>query len=96
MSISLLDGTGTPITGYEDLADWNVDLLGINAAIYPTIKVKVDVTSELNNTTPVLDKLTIKWMDKMTWRDQFYGDARDLKSRIASSKRTQGCGYREN
>ena len=76
MTLSVLDGTNNPIPGYEDLSDWNVDLINLDAAIYPTIKVKVDVTSELNNTTPVLDKLTIKWMDKMTWRDQFYGDAR--------------------
>jgi len=76
MAISVLDGAGTPITGYEDLADWNIDLLGINAGIYPTIRVKVDIRSELNNTTPILEKLTIKWMDKWAWRDQFYGDAR--------------------
>jgi hypothetical protein len=76
MSVTVLDDTSTPIAGFEKLPDWNVDLLTIDRSRYGTIKIKVDVTSELNNTTPVLNKLTVKWMDKMTWRDQFYGDAR--------------------
>jgi uncharacterized membrane protein len=76
MSVTVLDDTESPIPGYEALPDWNVDLLNIDRSRFSTIKVRVDVTSELNNTTPILDKLTIKWMDKMTWRDQFYGNAR--------------------
>jgi uncharacterized membrane protein len=79
MKVSVLDNSEAPIAGYEDLLDWNVDLININKDVHSTIKIKVDVTSELNNTTPVLEKLTVKWMDKMTWRDQFYGNARSAR-----------------
>jgi len=71
----MVRGRRSPDT-YEDLTEWNIDLLSINRDLYSTIKVKVDITSEFNNTTPILDMLTIKWMDKWAWRDQFYGDAR--------------------
>jgi hypothetical protein len=76
MRISILDDSDTKIDGYADLEEWNVDIIDIDPDVHDTIKVRVDLTSEFNNTTPVLDLLTVKWMDRNTWRDQFYGDAR--------------------
>jgi hypothetical protein len=74
MTLSVLDGaSGDPITGYEDLTDWNVDLTGIDPDTYWTLQVQVTITSEFNHTTPILDRLLIKWMDNRVWRDEFYG-----------------------
>jgi hypothetical protein len=87
MTISVLDVNMNPIPGYEDRPDWNLDLSPITHD--NTIRVAVTITSEFNNTTPVLNSLMVKWMDKMTWREEFYGDAkvqRILNMDIADSK----------
>ncbi len=77
MTLSVLDpDTGDPITGFEDLTDWNVDLSSIDTtspSAHRTIQVEVTLASEFNNTTPVLNRLLIKWMDRRAWRDEFYG-----------------------
>ncbi|UCC93325.1 MAG: VCBS repeat-containing protein, partial [Thermoplasmata archaeon] len=72
--VSILDGQGRPIMGYQGLESMNVDLSGITGT--KTISVQVTLTSEFNWTTPVLDSLTVKWMDLRTWRDEFYGMAK--------------------
>jgi hypothetical protein len=74
--ITVMDGTGKLIPGYRNLDRWNVDLSDIDRLTYSSIKIRVNIISEFNHTTPILDKLTVKWIDKMTWRDQFYGDVR--------------------
>ena len=77
LSVSVLDNADPkpqPISGYKDLAAWDVDLSGLTG--YPIIHVKVDITSEFNWTTPVLDRMFIKWMDRGTWREEFFGGAK--------------------
>jgi hypothetical protein len=76
VTLSVLDDTGKPISGYDKLNDWNVDLSNILPSMHRTIKVKVTITSEFNNTTPTLDRLLIKWMDEGEWRDEFYGPSK--------------------
>ncbi|NIP33797.1 MAG: hypothetical protein GWN18_02605, partial [Thermoplasmata archaeon] len=71
---------GSPIKGYNDLATRDVDISAIKSSDHRTIKVRVSVATEFNNTTPVLDSLMVKWRDPMTWRDEFYGDSRVARS----------------
>jgi uncharacterized membrane protein len=79
MTITVLDSSDTPIPGFEGLSEWNVDLLANNRNLNDTIKIRVDITSESNTTTPILERLTVRWMYKMTWRDQFYGEGRSQR-----------------
>jgi uncharacterized membrane protein len=44
--------------------------------MYESIRVQVTITSEFNTTTPVLDRLLVKWMDRRVWRDEFYGSGK--------------------
>jgi uncharacterized membrane protein len=75
--ISVLDGnSGQTITGYKDLAAMDVDLGGITVGSHNSIKLEVTIMTEVNTTTPVLDSLTVKWMDNREWRDEFYGPAK--------------------
>jgi hypothetical protein len=74
MTVSVLDSSKEEIFGYTGLTDKDVDLSGIT--FDQLIYIKVTVKSELKNITPVLDMLTVKWMDKMTWREEFYGQAK--------------------
>jgi uncharacterized membrane protein len=74
VKISVKDGnSGQTITGYKDLAALDVDLSGITTN---TIKLEVTILTELNDTTPVLDSLAVKWMGLREWRDEFYGPAK--------------------
>jgi uncharacterized membrane protein len=74
MTLSVVEAaTGDPISGYEDITEWNVDLAGIDPDMYSTIQVEVTVESEFNWTTPILDRILVKWMDRREWRDEFYG-----------------------
>ncbi|NIP33578.1 MAG: hypothetical protein GWN18_01475, partial [Thermoplasmata archaeon] len=57
-----------------------VDLSGIDPDLNTSIRVRVDIGSWVNTTTPVLDKLTVKWIDRDTWRDQFYTTTRVERS----------------
>jgi hypothetical protein len=45
MVLSVLDSQGNEIEGLKELADWNVDLLGLTES---TIKIKVEIASELS------------------------------------------------
>jgi len=75
--ITVLDGfSDTPITGYKELAAMDVDLSGIKPSDHLSIKLQVTIMTEFNTTTPVLDSLTVKWMDNRVWRDEFYGPAK--------------------
>ncbi len=72
--ITVKDGlSGTTITGYKDLAAMDVDLSGILVSSHNTIQLEITILTEVNSTTPVLDTLTVKWMDNREWRDEFYG-----------------------
>ena len=71
-SISVLDSGGRPIAGFKDLEERSLDLSSIRSDW--SIHIKVTIRSEFNYTTPVLDNITVKWMDKMSWREEFYGD----------------------
>jgi len=74
-TISIIDdASGKVIPGYKDLTTMDVDLSGLIG--YTNIRVQVTLMSEFNTTTPVLDSLTVKWMDKRVWRDEFHGPAR--------------------
>jgi len=88
------DATGTAITGYKDLRSLDVDLGGVDPGIYRTIRLKVTILTEVNTTTPVLDALSVKWMDKREWRDEFYGPSkvdRMLNTAVADGKLQAGA-----
>jgi predicted transcriptional regulator len=70
---SMLDGSGKTIEGYQDLPDTCIDLMKVPANVHQRIRVKVVLTSEANDTTPVLEGLVVKWVDQMAWRDAFHG-----------------------
>ncbi len=74
VEVSVLDGSGETLVG--DLTDFNVDLSGINPDAHRTIKVRVTIATDLNDTTPVLESLLVNWVDESTWREQFYGPAK--------------------
>jgi hypothetical protein len=74
--MDILDSSGKPIPGCSGIQDMNVDLYELLTDSYTSIKVQVTISSEFNTTTPVLNRLIVKWMDRNVWRDQFYGDAR--------------------
>ncbi len=74
VTISILDPTMEPVEGYQELTDMNVDLSGIEN--WRSIHVQVDLWCQDNTTTPVLKELLVNWMDKMSWREQFYGPAK--------------------
>jgi hypothetical protein len=74
--VSILDDKKKPIDDHKDLLARNVDLSDILPTFHRTIRVKVHITSEFNNTTPALDSILVKWQDEGTWRDEFYGPAK--------------------
>ncbi|MCK4970402.1 MAG: VCBS repeat-containing protein, partial [Thermoplasmata archaeon] len=76
-TITVLDSaSGSDIAGFKDVRRFDLDLSGVDPDIYRSIKLKVSIETEFNTTTPVVDSLTVKWMDKRVWRDEFYGDAK--------------------
>jgi hypothetical protein len=70
----VLNETGSPLTGL--LTDTNLDLASILPINQRTIRIRVRLTSELNDTTPTLERLLVNWIDEMAWRDEFYGPAK--------------------
>ncbi len=70
---TLLDVFNRPIPGFSDLTSCDLDLSKLTES---SIRVRVDITSELNTTSPWLDRLTVTWIDRMSWMDRFYGTAR--------------------
>ncbi len=73
ISMSVLDSDGHEVAGFEDLEARSVDLSELTER---KIRIRVTMASEFNNTTPVLDSLMVKWMDEMSWREQFLGMAK--------------------
>ncbi|MCK5252242.1 MAG: VCBS repeat-containing protein, partial [Thermoplasmata archaeon] len=71
--ITVQDSTGRAMAGFEDRTDVNIDLQGLTS---PAIKVDLWLESDLNTSTPVIDLLRVKWQDKDTWREQFFGNAK--------------------
>ncbi len=93
--ISILDDKGRAIHGYEHVTGLDVDLQGILPSQYWTIRVKVNMRTEINNTTPRLDRITVKWIPLGTWREQFYGAAkveRTLNLDVAGGGLTRATG----
>jgi len=77
MTMSVIDGSSDEvIAGFDGLTQMDADLSKIDGNVFRTIKIQVSIASDLNTTTPVLDALTVKWMDKMVWRDEFFGAAK--------------------
>jgi hypothetical protein len=71
--LTVQDSSGRPLSGLEDLTTLDVDLSGVTA---PSIKVDLWLESDLNTSTPVIDRLRVKWREPRTWRDQFWGEAK--------------------
>lgn len=78
VTITIQDNSQDPILGYQDIEGTDVDLSGISNP--GEIYVKVALWSETNVSTPVLESLLVNWMDKMAWRDQFYGDVKTVSA----------------
>jgi hypothetical protein len=74
VSMSILDGTKKEIAGFSAIEGTSVDLSPLSGM--PSIHVRVNALSDLNTTTPTLDRLIVKWMDENVWRDEFMGSAR--------------------
>jgi hypothetical protein len=73
IEITVLDSGLQPILGYESLTGPDVDLSGITI---PTIHIKVTMKSFDMVTTPSMDMIFVKWMDKNAWREEFWGHAK--------------------
>ena len=74
VEVTVLDDQKRPIAGYESVPATDLDLGGLTT--YGTLRFKVLLMSELNTTTPELDRVIVKWLPPRTWRDQFYGTAK--------------------
>lgn len=73
MRIAILDSSLREIPGFSNLTGTNVD---ISSIVQTTIHVRLDLSSELNTTTPRVDRLTVAWIDRMSWMERFYGAAK--------------------
>ncbi len=72
VSVTLVDhNNDKPIIGFEKLPGPDLDLSGMT--YFTTIRVRVNLESEFNWTTPTVDHFLVKWMRKDQWRDEFYG-----------------------
>jgi hypothetical protein len=74
VSITVLDTSQRPISGYEKVPGPDLDLSSIEN--WPVIYVKVHLWTDSNRSTPVLHGLLVNWMDEFIWRDQYYGDVK--------------------
>ena len=79
VEVSVLDAQGRPISGYEDIASLDIDLSGLAGT--PIIKLKVKLATELNTTTPSLDRMVVKWLPRNAWRDEFYGPSKTAQAK---------------
>ncbi|UCC93553.1 MAG: VCBS repeat-containing protein, partial [Thermoplasmata archaeon] len=71
-TVSVIDPSGNPIAGIDEVEGMSVDLSGIDPDVNVSIRVHVRIGSQVNTTTPVLDKLTVTFRDRNTWRDGFH------------------------
>jgi hypothetical protein len=72
-TITIKDNANRAIPGLEDITTMDIDLAGLTT---PAIKVEIWLESDLNTSTPVLDRLRLRWQDPGTWREQFFGPAK--------------------
>ena len=79
VEVSVLDSQGRPISGYGDIPSLDIDLSGLVAT--PVLKLKVKLATELNDTTPSLDRMVVKWLPRNAWRDEFYGPSKTAMAR---------------
>jgi hypothetical protein len=86
VAVSVLTENNTNIQGYTDLEGLGFDLSGIEQS---RIRIRVTMRSELNNTTPTLDSLMVRWMDRNIWREEFYGPAK--VQRLWGTQVTEGA-----
>ncbi len=73
LEITVLDNAKNPVLGYESLTGPDVDLSGVDV---PTIHIRVTLRSNDMVSTPSVDSIFIKWMDKNVWREEYYGKAK--------------------
>ncbi|MCK5251934.1 MAG: VCBS repeat-containing protein, partial [Thermoplasmata archaeon] len=73
MSVDILDTGFQPVLGFTDLTGPDIDL---SAVTIPGIHIQISLRSNDRVTTPILDRMFVKWMDKNVWRDEFYGYAK--------------------
>ncbi len=69
--VSVLDGQKRPITGWQDIPATDLDLSALKG--YASLRFKVMLMSDLNTTTPEVDRVLVKWIGPRTWRDEFFG-----------------------
>jgi hypothetical protein len=92
VTITIKDGANAPIHGLDDVEAKDIDLSGLSAM---SIKVEMWLESDLNTSTPVIDRLRVRWHDVGTWREQFFGPAkvgRILNADIVDGHFTAGPG----
>lgn len=73
LEITVLDNAQNPVLGYESLVGPDVDLSGVDV---PTIHIRVTLRSNDMVSTPSVNSMFIKWMDKNVWREEYYGKAK--------------------
>jgi len=73
MEVSVLDTGLQPILGYSGLKGPDIDLSGVTI---PGIHIKVTLISNDMVTSPRLDRMFVKWMDKNVWREEYFGYAK--------------------
>jgi len=73
LEITVLDNAMHPVLGYESLSGPDVDLSGVDV---PTISIRVTLRSNDMVSTPSVESMFIKWMDKNVWREEYYGKAK--------------------
>ncbi|MEW5936569.1 MAG: PKD domain-containing protein [Candidatus Thermoplasmatota archaeon] len=63
ITVSILNGsTGTPIPGYTDISSTDVNISGIDRALYPSIKLLANFSGN-GSATPILHEWGVNW----TW-----------------------------
>jgi uncharacterized membrane protein len=72
--VSVLGYNGVVLPGFGGLSSQDIDLSSILSE--NTIMLKMDMFSPTNSTTPSIDSISVRWMQRGTWRERFYGSAR--------------------
>jgi len=73
VTMTVLDTTNAPVPGLEDIGTTDADLSGLTSM---SIKVEMWLESDLNTSTPTIDRLRVRWQDINTWREQFFGPSK--------------------
>jgi len=72
--ISILDERMDPIDGYIDIPARSLDLSAFTG--HDEIHIRVLTMSPTSTTAPVLDYVSVTWVEDMTWEDRFHGSVR--------------------